>query len=315
MSEIVALGELLIDFTPCGRSQAQNPIFEKNPGGAPANVLAFLSKMGMDTAFIGKVGNDMFGEALKGVLDSVGIGTEGIVLSKDFNTTLAFVELDEHGDRSFSFVRRHGADKMLTPAEIDLNMLEHTRFFHFGGVTLTDEPARSATLFAAEKAKAGGAVVSYDPNYRPLLWDTDARAVLSRGLALADIVKVSDEECRLLSGLDSLEEGSALLMKQYGIRLMFVTLGPKGSACRFGDSYRQQQTFDVKTIDTTGAGDAFMGAMLYCLIKSEKTLKELTIDDIDRYMRFANAAGSLVTTRKGAILSMPTLDEINRLLH
>jgi fructokinase len=315
MSEVVALGEVLIDFTPLGTSETDNPIFERNPGGAPTNVLSMLSRLGIDTALIGKAGDDMFGHALKGILDRVGINTDGLILSERYNTTLAFVELDGNGDRTFGFVRKNGADKMLEPDEVKLSLLDGAKLFHFGGVSLTDEPSRTATLTAAREAKRRGLLISYDPNFRAPLWSGhDSADVLLEGVKLADILKVSDEECRLLSGKDDLKEGTEYLSRTYGSRLVFVTLGPKGSAFRLGGYYREQQTFDVKTIDTTGAGDAFLGGILYCILKSEKKFSEITVEDVDRYMRFANAAGSLVTTKKGAILSMPTLSQINELL-
>jgi fructokinase len=314
MPDVVALGEVLIDFTPAGRSQTGNPIFERNPGGAPANVLSQLSKLGVSTALIGKVGDDMFGHALKEILEHAGVGTDGLVFSEKYNTTLAFVELDEKGDRSFGFIRNNGADKMLSQEEVNLSLLDGAKVFHFGGVSMTDEPCRAATLFAAREAKRRGLIISYDPNFRPALFHDDAKDVLLEGVKLADILKVSDEECRLLSGKEDLCEGSDYLSKTFGPKIVFVTLGPKGSAFHFKDSYKTQETFDVKTIDTTGAGDAFFGAILYCLLKKVKPLTELTTDEVAEFMRFANAAGSLVTTKKGAILSMPTLAQINQLL-
>ena len=315
MLEVVALGEALIDFTSVGKSETGNPIFERNPGGAPANVLSLLSKLGIGTAFIGKVGDDMFGNALKGILDSVRINTSGLVMSKRYNTTLAFVELDEKGDRSFGFIRNNGADKMLSQSEVDLSLLDGAKIFHFGGVSLTDEPSRTATLATAREAKKRGILISYDPNFRAPLWSSDNSVdVLLEGVKLADILKVSDEEGCMLSGKNDLAKGTEFLSKTYGPKLIFVTLGAKGSAFRLGECYRNQQTFDVKTIDTTGAGDAFLGGMLYCLLKSGKEISEVTADDVDNYMRFANAAGSLVTTKKGAILSMPDLSQISELL-
>ena len=314
MPEVVGLGEVLIDFTPAGRSQTGNPIFERNPGGAPANVLSLLSGLGVSTAFIGKAGDDLFGRSLKGILERAGVGTQGLILSKTYNTTLAFVELDEKGDRSFGFIRNYGADKMLAKEEINLSLLDNAKVFHFGGVSLTDEPARTATLYAAEQAKKRGLIISYDPNFRPPLWKDDAKAVLLEGVKLADILKVSDEECRMLSGKDDLAEGAEYLCKNFGPKMVFVTLGPKGSAFLFKGCYKQQPTFDVKTIDTTGAGDTFLGTILYCLLRSGKTLAALSVPELEQFMRFANAAGSLVTTKMGAILSMPTLEQINALL-
>lgn len=316
MPEVVALGEMLIDFTPAGKSATGNPVFERNPGGAPANVLSMLAKLGISTQFIGKVGDDMFGRALKKIVERAGIGTGGLILSKEYNTTLAFVELDENGDRSFGFIRNNGADKMLTAEEIDFSLLDGAKVFHFGGVSLTDEPSRSATFAAAREAKKRGIMISYDPNFRAPLWENDAKKILLKGVKLSDLLKVSDDECRLLSGKKDLAEGTEYLCKMYGVKLIFVTLGAKGAAFRFNSVFRTQKTFNnVKTVDTTGAGDAFLGAVLYRLLKSGKALSQLTADDIDDFTRFANATGSLVTTKKGAILSMPDLASIELLLN
>jgi len=315
MSEVVALGEVLIDFTPAGFSPAGNPIFERNPGGAPANVLAMLSKLGITTSFCGKVGDDLFGHDLKNILEKAGIETKGLILSKDFNTTFTFVELSPDGDRNFGFIRKHGADKELTIDEVDLSILSGARLFHFGGVSLTEEPARSATLHTAGEAKKRGLLISYDPNFREPLWrEKDAVGVLSEGLKYADILKVSDEECRLLSGIDDLCEGAEYISKTYGTKIIFVTMGAEGSAYYFKGNFHKQRTFDVKTVDTTGAGDAFFGAMLYRILKSKKELPEFTASELDEFLRFANAAGSLVTTQKGAIMSMPDIAKIEDLI-
>lgn len=314
MAEVIALGEALIDFTPMGKTEAGNPVFERNPGGAPANVLAQLSRLGVSTSFIGKVGEDLFGRALEKTMRRVGIGTEGMIFSEQYDTTLAFVQLTESGDRSFCFTRHFGADKMLEAGEVDFRLFAGAKLFHFGGVSLTEEPARSATLAAAAEAKRRGLLVSYDPNDRPLLWREDAAPVLREGLRYTDVLKVSDEECRMLSGKESLSEGSALLSREYSIPLVFVTLGAKGSAFRLGETYLQQPAFDVQTVDTTGAGDSFFGSLLFHLLRAGKSLTTLTPEEIGGFMRFANAAGSLVATRKGAILSMAALPEIEALL-
>jgi fructokinase len=192
--------------------------------------------------------------------------------------------------------------------------LDGAKLFYFGGVALTDDPARSTALAAAAEARRRGLLIAYDPNYRPLLWKEDAARVLKQGLQFADVLKVSDLECQMLSGEENLEAGSALLSEQYDIPLVFVTLGPKGAAFRFGSIYRQQPTFDVKTVDTTGAGDSFFGSVLYRILRTGKRVNELSSDEIDEFMRFANAAGSLVTTKKGAVCSMPDLGQIQALL-
>lgn len=315
MSEVAALGEVLIDFTPAGFTPAGNPIFERNPGGAPANVLAMLSKLGVTTSFCGKAGDDMFGHNLKKILEKAGVDTKGLILSENFNTTFTFVELSPNGDRNFGFIRKHGADKELTKSEVDLSILSDARLFHFGGVSLSDEPARSSTLYAAEEAKKRGLLISYDPNFREPLWrGKDAVGILSEGLKYADILKVSDEECRLLSGIDDLGKGAEYISKAYGTEIIFVTMGAEGSAYYFKGSFHKQPTFAVKTVDTTGAGDAFFGAMLYRILRSGKVLSELTTAEIDEFLRFANAAGSLVTTQKGAIMSMPSIEKIEDLM-
>ncbi|HEX2938577.1 MAG TPA: carbohydrate kinase [Ruminiclostridium sp.] len=316
MPDVIALGEILIDFTPSGFSGSGNPVFERNPGGAPANVLALLSKLGVSTEFIGKAGDDIFGRELKDILSDSGIGTEGLILSKQYNTTLAFVELDKSGDRSFGFVRNFGADKMLTPADVKLSLLDSSKIFHFGGVSLTDEPSRTATLKTAEEAKKRGLTITYDPNYREPLWKNKNTAIeiLRAGLTLSDVVKVSDDECRMLSETEDLNEGARRIARDYGVKLLFITLGAQGSAYFYNGVYKKQPAFRVDTIDTTGAGDAFFGGILYSFIKSGKKTEELTVGDIDRFTMFASAAGALVTTKKGALLSMPTKSEIENFL-
>lgn len=317
MSDVVALGEILIDFTPYGISDKGNPVFERNPGGAPANVLSMLSKLGVDTAFIGKVGDDLFGRGLKNTLAGLRINTDGLILTKQYNTTLAFVELDKSGDRTFGFVRNFGADKMLTPAEVNLSLLDGAKIFHFGGLSLTDEPARTATFETVSEAKKRGIVVTFDPNYREPLWKSPEMAadVMRKGLRLADVVKVSEEECLMLAGIEDLDEASRKLVREYDIKLLFITMGAKGAACRFGGNYIEKPTFNADTIDTTGAGDAFFGGIIYSYIKSGKKVDEINADDINEFLTFANAAGTIVTTRKGALMSMPSLEEINDLIN
>lgn len=312
MFDVTAIGELLIDFTPAGNNAAGDLIFARKPGGAPANVLAANSKLGGKTSFIGKVGNDMFGQFLKNVLENTQIDTTGLIYDPDVPTTLAFVQLDARGDRSFSFYRKPGADVMLQISDIKEDMMTNCHVFHFGSVSLTDEPSRSTTLAAVEIAKKAGCIISYDPNYRPALWNNveTAKEQMKAGLALADIVKVSEEEMVLLTGKNDLQEGSNELAR-YGASLVLISLGPKGAFYRKGELYEMLPTYNVKTVDTNGAGDSFLGAVHYRL--REKTLAEiqkLSQEDMEDIISFANAAGSLTTTKGGAIPAMPTLEEI-----
>ncbi len=316
MFDIAALGESLIDFTPCGRNESGMNLFAQNPGGAPANVLAMAAKLGGKTAFIGKVGDDDFGRFLKSEMEKASIDVSGLLTDPEHNTTLAFVHLSESGDRSFSFYRKNCADIFLRPEEVNRSILKGCRIFHFGSVSLTDEPCRGATIYAAKAAKDEGALISYDPNYRPLLWDCERRAAeeMRNALELADIVKVSEEEMRLLSGKNDLLEGSAELARG-GAALVVVTLGPGGAFFYNGSAHGLVPAYDVKTIDTTGAGDAFLGSLLFNLrAKTKKELRTIPESELRALVAFSNAAGSLTTTRKGAVPAMPGLGEIENCL-
>ena len=315
MFDIVALGESLIDFTPRGENSQGMALFARNPGGAPANVLAMAAKLGGNTAFIGKVGDDAFGAFLKKTMEDAGVDVRGLRMTREYPTTLAFVQLTPEGDRSFTFYRKPGADVMLAPADVDRALLRDCRIFHFGSVSLTDEPRRTATLEAAREAKAAGAMISYDPNYRPFLWDSAERAreALLAALPLADIVKVSEEEMELLTGEVQLAAGADALASR-GAALVLVTLGPRGAYYRAAAGRGLLPACEVDTVDTTGAGDAFLGALLSCL--AGKTLEELRIlpqAQWERIVAFANAAGSLTTAAKGAIPAMPAREQILRL--
>ena len=312
MVDITAIGELLIDFTPAGQTERGDMLFARIPGGAPANVLAAAAKLGNRTAFLGKVGDDAFGSFLRATLDGLGISTQGLLSDPNVHTTLAFVQLDEHGDRSFSFYRKPGADIMLDFSEVRLDLVEQASILHFGSVSLTDEPSRTATLKTAEHAKKLGKLLSYDPNFRPPLWDSveNAKTQMLRGLALADIVKVSGEELELLSGTDDLERSSAILAEK-GPSLILVSLGAQGAFYRLGSLTGFQPTYDVKTIDTNGAGDSFFGAVLHRLAgKSLEEIRALSRDELEDILAYGNAAGSLTTTRKGSIPALPTEAEI-----
>ncbi len=312
MHDVTALGELLIDFTPAGLSPQNKPLFEQNPGGAPANVLACLSRLGRQTAFIGKVGADQFGYSLKSTLDEVGVSTRGLVMTDKCHTTLAFVHLNAQGDRSFSFYRNPGADLLLEPGELSYNLIDDCQIFHFGSVSMTADPARQATLTAVRYAKEQGKTISYDPNLRLPLWPSPeiARMHILQAMPLADIVKISEEELLFLTGENDLNQGAEFLLRQYDLQLVLITLGPKGAYARTMASEARRPAYDVKTIDTTGAGDAFTGGFLYQLLQSGKTLSELTDADLGDFLAFANATGSLTTTRKGAIPALPTLGEV-----
>lgn len=316
MFDVVAIGESLIDFTPSGENELGMQLFARNPGGAPANVLAMNAKLGGKTAFIGKVGRDDFGAFLKKTMSDAGIDVTGLVETGDVPTTLAFVQLSETGDRSFTFYRKPGADVCLTQDEVSETLLKSCRIFHFGSVSLTDEPCKTATLYAAQKAKLAGAVISYDPNYRPLLWNSEQRAKeeILNALPLADIVKVSQEEMTLLTEETELSKGAQALAR-HGAAVVLITLGPQGAFYYTPVGSGLMPTYDVQTVDTTGAGDAFLGALLYRVAdKTLSQLKKMTTDEWNDIIAFANAAGSMTTTAKGAIPAMPTLQRINRCL-
>ena len=309
MIDLVALGEILIDFTPSGVNRQGIALFARNPGGAPANVLAMNTKLGGSSAFIGKVGNDAFGAYLKSVLQSHDIDTGGMVTDDEIPTTLAFVQLDESGDRSFTFYRKPGADLRLRESEVRKDLIDGCGIFHFGSLSLTDEPCRSATQAAVRYAKARGKIISFDPNYRPSLWQDEdsARRWMAYGMEYADILKVSGEEMTLLTGERDPETGSLRLL-ELGPKAVFVTMGEHGSYYRNAACHGLAPAYAVQTVDTTGAGDAFMGAMLWQL--RGRSRQEIGTLDLGGLAAFANAAGSLTTTRSGAIPALPTYEEI-----
>lgn len=312
MYDVIAVGELLIDFAPGGVTPEGTVLFERNPGGAPGNVLAILAKLGKKTSFISKVGNDQFGHYLIDVIESIGVDKKGMIITDEANTTLAFVHLDSNGDRSFSFYRKPGADMLLSEKDIDVDMIKNTKIFHFGTVSMTNEPSRSATMFAVKTAKENGVFISYDPNLRPPLWNNldEAKEMIKWGLQYADVLKVSNEELEFITGISDLEAGSKFIMDNYGIKLMLITLGPKGCFYRLGEHTGILNTYDVVTVDTTGAGDAFLGAFLYQIIEKKLDIDSLSKQDIEKMIDFSNAAGSLATIRKGAIPAMPTIAAI-----
>ncbi|HEY1405161.1 MAG TPA: PfkB family carbohydrate kinase [Spirochaetota bacterium] len=317
--DVVALGEILIDFTPAGKSDRGNILFERNPGGAPANLLATISKLGRKSAFIGKVGDDLFGHFLISVLTDAGIDASGVRLSTHARTTLAFVQLDEKGDRSFSFYRNPGADTELAENEIDLSIISRSRIFHFGSLSLTDEPARSATFAALEHARNDKKTISYDPNLRPLLWESldDAKEKILSAIHYADILKISEEEMEFLTGESDLEKGTSLLMNTYATPLILVTLGAQGCFYRTGSFTGRSAAFtDLESVDTTGAGDSFLGGFIYGMISRDIFHpSKLSHDNLSEISRFACAVAGLCTTKRGAIPALPTLREITDLLN
>ena len=307
MFDVVALGELLIDFAPKSVNEAGYPVLSANPGGAPGNFLAALTKYGCRTAMIGKVGDDAFGRLLTQTLADAGIETRGIVSDPAVFTTLAFVSLDENGNRDFSFARKPGADTCLKPEEIDEGLLQDARVFHFGTLSLTDEPAASATRQAVALAKNRGLLVSLDPNLRKPLWkrEEDARVAMEWSLRQADIVKISDEEIEWLWGL-SPEEGAQKLIREYGVSLVYATLGPKGChAVTKSAAVTVPSPAGIHVVDTTGAGDIFGGSAMSRFLKLKKAPAELTEEELREIVRFACTAASLSTQKHGGITSVP----------
>ena len=310
--DVVAIGECLIDFVSRKDKGENKLLLEGNAGGAPANALAMASRLGLKTAFISKIGQDGFGDFLKDTLEKAGIDTHKMIVTDEYPTTLAFVTLDDTGNRSFAFYRNRTADVMLEEHELDYNEIAKAKIFHFGSVSMSKEPSRTATLKAAEYAHRQGLMVAYDPNLRQPLWNSlqEAKEVMLRGMQYADAVKVSDEELIVLAGVSDVEQAMEILFEKYSLKLLAVTLGANGCICRCKNGIFRAQTFDVACVDTTGAGDAFWGACLYWMIKNNKELDDYTAQDMTELMDFANAAGSLATTQKGAIPAMPTKQQI-----
>ena len=310
--DVVALGELLIDFAPQSVDDAGYPTLAANPGGAPGNFLAALAKYGCSTAIFGKVGDDMFGRLLINTLKNAGIETRGVLMDPDQFTTLAFVSLDQSGNRDFSFARKPGADTCLRPEEVDFSLLDSARVFHFGTLSLTDEPAASATRAAIQAAKARGLLISLDPNLRKPLWkrEEDAKAAIDWSLRQADIVKISDEEIEWLWGL-SPEAGAERLLEECGVSLVYVTLGPKGCyAATRAQHVTVNSPSGIHVVDTTGAGDIFGGSAMSRFLKLEKAPADLTEADLRGIVRFACTAASLSTQKHGGITSVPAEDEV-----
>lgn len=309
--DVTALGELLIDFIQNGESEQGNPMFEANPGGAPCNVLAMLTRLGHSTSFVGKVGNDFFGHQLKDAIQDVGIHADCLYMDDEVHTTLAMVHTFPDGDRDFSFYRNPGADMMLTEEEIPEELIRNSKIFHFGTLSMTHEGVRKATKKAIEIAKNAGALISFDPNLRPPLWNTldDAREQILYGLGQCDILKISDNEIQWLTGKDDYTEGVNWINSKYEIPLILVSMGKEGSRAYYkGDMVEAAPFLQKNTIETTGAGDTFCACILHYIL--EHGLDQLGKDNLKEMLTFANSAASLVTTRKGALRVMPFKEEI-----
>lgn len=314
--DVVALGELLIDFTENGASPQGNPVMEANPGGAPCNVLAMLNKLGKKTAFIGKVGNDTFGRQLAETVRQSGTDISNLVFDDTVHTTLAFVHTFADGEREFSFYRNPGADMMLTKNEVMTDIVKEAKIFHFGTLSSTHEGVREATRYAVETAKNNGSLISFDPNLREPLWNSpeDAKKEIEYGFSKCDILKISDNELEFMTGTDDYSKGVEIIRSEYSnIRIIFVTLGKNGSRIYYKNMMAEQPTFsEIRPIEKTGAGDTFEGCALNFLL--EHDIDSLTEDNLSSLLLFANAGASLITTRKGALKVMPEKSEIEALI-
>ena len=313
--DVTALGELLIDFTENGKSTQGNPLFEANPGGAPCNVLAMLSKLGHKTAFIGKVGDDFFGEQLRAAIEEVGIDASGLCVDKAVHTTLAMVHTYPDGDRDFSFYRNPGADMMLNEAEIPEQLIKDSKIFHFGTLSMTHEGVRAATKKAIAIAEESECIISFDPNLREPLWESmdDAKEQVLYGLEHCNILKISDNEIQWLTGKEDYNEGVEWILERYDIPLILVSMGKEGSRAYYNGMIVEKSAFVQKnTVETTGAGDTFCACVLHYICMNG--LDGLTQEKLTDMLTFANAAASIITTRKGALRVMPNEDEIRQML-
>lgn len=309
--DVTVLGELLIDMTYAGKSQAGQTLFEQNPGGAVANVAVAVGRLGGKTAFIGKVGRDMHGVFLRRTMEKENVNTESLYADDGVFTTLAFVNLDENGDRSFSFARKPGADICLTKEEVPVEVIKNTKIFHTGSLSLTDEPSRTASLFALSEAKKAGCILSYDPNYRAPLWKREEKAVaeMRSVLSFMDIIKISDSETELLTGEASPEEASRILLAG-GIPVVIVTLGKDGALVRIRDGLIRTKAVSARVVDTTGAGDSFMGGFLWKVAESGKKPSALSLEEVKEFADFASRVAGKCVQKRGGIPSMPYIDEL-----
>ncbi len=316
MSEIVALGELLVDFTSTAVDSEGYPYFTAHPGGAPANYLACLSKFGHETALIAKVGQDAFGDMLIDAVKEFGIDSSHIIKAEDCFTTLAFVSLDKNGEREFSFARKPGADTQLREEEIDSSIIDEAKVFHFGTLSLTDEPARTTTKTLVEYAKLSGKIISFDPNIRKPLWKDleDAKAQALWGFSVADVVKVSDEEIEFIFGCDA-RKGATLLNQKYGVKLALVSCGKDGAYYCTKNAIGHVESLHVsKVVDTTGAGDIFGGSAMHMLLEKNKEIGTLTDADLREICKFACAAAGLSVKSAGGMSSIPKLSAVKKLV-
>lgn len=312
--DVCALGELLIDFTENGISQQGNPIMEANPGGAPCNVLAMLNKLGYKTAFIGKVGKDIFGRQLKNLVSEIGINITGLAEDKVVNTTLAFVHTLEGGDREFSFYRNPGADMMLNESDVKPEIIENSRIFHYGSLSMTNAVCEAATKKAIDIAEKAGCILSFDPNLRENLWDSldTAMEKIEYGLNHCNILKISDNEIQWLTGEMDFDKAIASLREKYNIPLILLSLGKNGSRAYSKTGYAFAPITPAETIETTGAGDTFCGCILSKIL--EYGMKDFSDDELKEMLVFANTAAAIVTARKGALKVMPEREEIEKLI-
>lgn len=312
MYDVTALGELLIDFAALDTDAEGYPTVKANPGGAPGNFLAALTAYGARTAFLGKVGEDTFGNLLIETMKKAGIETRGIVRDASVFTTLAFVTFDSGGDRHFSFARKPGADTELSFEELDLSLIDGAKLFHFGTLSLTADPVRTATEKAVAYAREKGKLITFDPNLRLPLWtgEKEAESRILWGLRQADIVKISDEEVRFLWGNIGIGEAARKLTEEFNVRLAMITMGPDGAYISNGKESAQSACPSVKPVDTTGAGDIFGGSAVAKFLELGKKPEELTREELGRIVRFASAAASLSTQKRGGIPSIPPLNEV-----
>ena len=309
--DITTFGEILIDFTSQDIIEDGQMLYARNPGGAPANVAVAASRLGAHTAFIGKAGKDMHGKFLKSVLEKENVDTKGMLLDENYFTTLAFVEVSETGERTFSFARKPGADTRMEKEEIDVDILDKTHIFHVGSLSLTEQPARDTTHYAIRRAKEKGSIISYDPNYRASLWKDEetAKKQMRSLVPYVDIMKISDEETKLLTDKESPEEATEILFRK-GVKIVAVTLGSDGAYLYCKEGGVHIPGFVSKAVDTNGAGDSFWGGFLYCISKAGKRPEAFTMDELKEYVRFGNAVASLCVERKGAIPAMPELAQV-----
>ena len=312
MKDFLSIGEILLDCVPITVPQETRPLYQMNPGGAPANVACVMAKLGRNAGFIGRVGNDTFGSECIAALDECGVDTRLMLTAEKDPTTLAFVCLDNTGNRSFSFYRSGSADVGMSREHLEQIVFPQSRIFHFGSVSLTEQPSRDATLYAVERAKASGSVISYDPNYRAPLWvdSKEAAHEILRAAALADLIKLSEEEGEFLFGENDPERICRIVEKKCSPAMVVVTRAAHGCVCSVQGRLSHASAYNVRTIDTTGAGDCFLGGLLHCLLQFGKAPEQLTVEEIGYMLRFSNATGSLATSKKGAIPAIPSLEEI-----